>query len=367
MEKTEPKVETPPITNEKPSIGRDCQKCLTHLTRALDRVGSRPQSLLRALGVISHGGAGGSDDNNNGSKIYEPTQDGRGLLITLAHKSKEVGAIVGPASLDEGSSSHLQQGRKQGVNTEVSIDRGKKIPSSVASNGTKEGHVPLGRRLTNAATLLADGIRHSAEDILNDNGGVLTTSPAMVGSPSQPDQVVVQPEQKIGTTIAIECMTCGSDTRAEAGARAFVKGPEPLSIVLCSNRLSSQREVDEVLVHELVHIYDVHSRKMDLRDCRQLAYSEVRAAREAECSNSLTAFTANICAKDKATVATRNMFPDEGRKCVCDVFNEAMSDLAPFESSSSVASRPEISAFLKAGCVKDVTPPNPPFSRQSDR
>ena len=50
-------------------------------------------------------------------------------------------------------------------------------------------------------------------------------------------------------------MKCGSDTRAEGGARAFVRGPEPLSIVLCSNRLSSQREVDEVLVHELVHIY----------------------------------------------------------------------------------------------------------------
>jgi hypothetical protein len=34
-----------------------------------------------------------------------------------------------------------------------------------------------------------------------------------------------------------------------------------------------------------VHIYDVHVRQMDLRDCKQLAYSEVRAAREAECGN----------------------------------------------------------------------------------
>ena len=103
------------------------------------------------------------------------------------------------------------------------------------------------------------------------------------------DQNDISTNEKVSsnnvTTIAIECIQCGSDTRAEGGARAFVRGPDPLSIVLCSNRLSSQREVEEVLVHELVHIYDVHSKKMDLRDCRQLAYSEVRAAREAECRN----------------------------------------------------------------------------------
>jgi len=83
-----------------------------------------------------------------------------------------------------------------------------------------------------------------------------------------------------------------------------------------------------------VYCIDVHSRKMDLRDCKQLAYSEVRAAREAECFNSLTAFTANICAKDKAVNATRNMFPESGRKCVCDIFDEAIKDHAPFEKNT---------------------------------
>jgi hypothetical protein len=86
---------------------------------------------------------------------------------------------------------------------------------------------------------------------------------------------------------------------------------------------------------------DAHSRKMDLRDCKQLAYSEVRAAREAECSNKMTSFTANICAKDTATRATRNMFPEFGRQCVCDVFDMAMKDLTPFvnEDIKSVALR----------------------------
>ena len=112
-------------------------------------------------------------------------------------------------------------------------------------------------------------------------------------------------------------------------ARAYVRGPIPLSIILCSNRLSSQSEISEVLIHELTHVYDVFIRNMDLRQCHSLAYSEVRAARDAECHNSLTTFTRNICSKDKASVATKNMFPEEGRRCVCDVFDDAITDMAP--------------------------------------
>lgn len=44
----------------------------------------------------------------------------------------------------------------------------------------------------------------------------------------------------------------------------------------------------------------------------------------------ITSFTTNICARDRAIVATRNMFPEEGKKCVCDVFDAAVRDYAPF-------------------------------------
>mmetsp|Transcript_3674 Transcript_3674/g.8036 ORF Transcript_3674/g.8036 Transcript_3674/m.8036 type:complete len:394 (-) Transcript_3674:45-1226(-) len=379
------------------NIGRDCQKCLSYLTRALDQVGERPQSLLRALGVITH-----KDNDSNGYKLYEPTEDGRGVLISLEKKKREVAVNnKGLVSHDDGGS-HMQKGNErvrrnnmiQLQGSEVSISRNlgdnDAIPSPAPNNtndkqsisDTNGNDVTLVRRFTKAAHLLADGIRHSTEDIINNNDGnvggiVLTTSPAVESSTLIEHQNQVEiPNEKSVTTIVVECQVCGSDTRAEAGARAFVRGPEPLSIVLCSNRLSSQREVDEVLIHELVHIYDVHSRKMDLRDCHQLARSEVRAAREAECSNSFTQFTANICVKDKATVATRNMFPEDGKQCVCDVFTDAMNDMAPFEGDG------RNNPFFKAGCAKgssspvqqsnshaDFTSTTPPFSspRQSDR
>jgi cytochrome c-type biogenesis protein CcmH/NrfF len=87
---------------------------------------------------------------------------------------------------------------------------------------------------------------------------VLTTSPAIIHRPIFSAATTPPPpttKSKKITTIAIECVECKSDTRAEAGARAFVSGPDKLGIVLSSNRLASQEEVDEVLVHELVHIY----------------------------------------------------------------------------------------------------------------
>lgn len=93
---------------------------------------------------------------------------------------------------------------------------------------------------------------------------------------------------------------------------------------------------------------------MDLRQCHSLAYSEVRAARDAECDNSLTNFTKGICAKDKATVATKNMFPEEGRGCVCDVFEKAMCDLAPLGLKVDLNTAKESAGGERNGGGSDV-------------
>ena len=41
-------------------------------------------------------------------------------------------------------------------------------------------------------------------------------------------------------------------------------------------------------------------------------------------------YTANLCIREKANTSTRNMFPAEGKRCVCDVFDEAVKDMAPW-------------------------------------
>ena len=274
-----------PAASEK-KVDRECRKCQQYLTNVLNRVGgSRPQSLLRALGVISHpDSSSSSSSSGSSSKVYEII-GGRGVLISLQNDKESTADLqqqqVGIKQVDG-----INDDKNSNMHHGTVVDKMKKKHTIHKNYKTEEGqnikinnnnNIPLSRRITKVAEYM---------DGLVPNGDLLTTSPVAVDNTDQND---ISSNEKVSsnkvTTIAIECIQCGSDTRAEGGARAFVRGPDPLSIVLCSNRLSSQREVEEVLVHELVHIYDVHSKKMDLRDCRQLAYSEVRAAREAECRN----------------------------------------------------------------------------------
>ena len=218
-------------------IDKDCQKCIKYLKSALEKVGSRPHSLLHALGVISH-----TNINNNESKVYEPTSDG--VLISLENNNNN-----NKEELATNSSNvlvNLQSGKKHDdVSNINNVSKQQHIVETTASSNQERKEVTLARRITKVA-----------EYMLNNDGAhsVLTTSPTANAQQSDIETEIEDPTKKI-TTIAIECMKCGTDTRAESGARAYVRGPEPLSIVLCSNRLGSQREVDEVLVHELVHIY----------------------------------------------------------------------------------------------------------------
>lgn len=324
--------------SRKSSLSAECEACVSYLTRSLDRTGSKQQSLLRAMGVVTHqitspiaGGGGGGEVVEE--KLYQRSRDGRGILVQL--KSKE---LIMPTTTSSSSSSVMNRtavttrSAQHNESTNGERTNGDIIDNKVQHQSIETGHNTTST-LRNRLTKLVEGIRHSADDIIQQqhhDDSVISTSPNHNHHQQHPSSNVNQNVKPKITTIAIECQSCGSDTRAEAGARAYVKGPEPLSIVLCSNRLSSQREIDEVLLHELIHIYDIKERKLDLTKCNQLAYSEVRAAREAECSNSLTAFTGKMCSKDKATVATKNMFPDTARKCVCDVFEDAMNDHSPF-------------------------------------
>lgn len=108
-------------------------------------------------------------------------------------------------------------------------------------------------------------------------------------------------------------------------------GPKPLSVVICHNRvLSDPEELSEILTHELVHLYDVQSSRLDLQQCENLAYSEIRAAKAAECRNTWNQLQ-TFCVKQKAICATKNLFPSRGRNCVHKVFARAFADSQPFK------------------------------------
>eukprot|EP00903_Cladosiphon_okamuranus_P017858 g16435.t1 len=147
------------------------------------------------------------------------------------------------------------------------------------------------------------------------------------GDTAESDSAAAEPKGGL----RLECRVC-PPTGPAGGARAYLEAPPP-GIVLCANRLGSQREVEEAAVHELVHAYDYLVVGLPLLDCQSLAYSEVRAAREAECSKASRSFLCSFfrkkCVRSTAARSTEGLFPGMGAGCVDSVFDAAYQDEGP--------------------------------------
>ena len=78
---------------------------------------------------------------------------------------------------------------------------------------------------------------------------------------------------------------------------------------------------------------------MDLTNCAELAYSEIRAAREAEChyTPQVCSWFKKQCVKSTATRSTATLFPEEGAKCVMGVFETAFRDMGPQQLHAGLA------------------------------
>ena len=198
-----------------------------------------------------------------------------------------------------------------------------------------------------------------------------TLQATSAGSPSSPQ--LIDKDKKDSNDgnnnhewMQIICKPC-ANRGPEAGARAFVMGPTPLSMVVCNNRLQGTTpeakvaEMEEILTHEFMHVYDVRQMQLDLRDCETLAYSEVRAARQAECA---TSWTPQACTRVKAQTATQNLFPTMGASCIRTVWGKAYRDTRPFGEKPAASAS---SATTKIGTENSTNKSNANQSFFSDR
>ncbi|KAG3190043.1 hypothetical protein PC128_g11515 [Phytophthora cactorum] len=143
------------------------------------------------------------------------------------------------------------------------------------------------------------------------------------------------------------CLDCRDDG-PEGNARAFFSAPPP-TVVFCANRLHSAREVEETMVHELIHAYDFTVRKMDITKSDILACSEIRSARESECYQKAKLLETVLpdveffkksarwlnarCVREHAVRSTSSMFPAEAREEVDKMFDQCFTDHSPFKTS----------------------------------
>jgi hypothetical protein len=136
--------------------------------------------------------------------------------------------------------------------------------------------------------------------------------------------------------IKISCIDCS--TRG-VKARGFLE-VNPTAIKICADRIHP-KEVKMLVDHELVHAYDYSLGRCDFSTGKGLAYSEVRAAREAECSGwFLHEYFRADCIKDHATRSTLNLFPQGAAGFVEEVYESAILDLEPYHSSENSACKP---------------------------
>lgn len=145
----------------------------------------------------------------------------------------------------------------------------------------------------------------------------------------------------------------GVDEVTNDGNKAVIL-PE---IILLPERIyGGEAEIREIIKHEMVHAYDHCIRRRDLRVSDELACSEIRAAREAECaacgtnpfirlSCAYVPMSGPICERLKkecvgevAIKAMETVFPSqqEARESVKRMFSVCYRDLEIFSTTASV-------------------------------
>jgi hypothetical protein len=264
-----------------------CSPCAKLLQEVLNTSTSRPRVLLQSIMGISN------DDTNTAQK--------QEVLWRIIPNGVEV-AIPTDETAARGEQQHLDSNR-----------------SSLRRRWTRWLETDMAETATPTTQLSHHGttINSSRSNSLQRRPTLQLATSSLTTPPSATTQATTTASASSASSsssppatewLSLSCRTC-ADTGPEANARAFCMGPTPLSVVVCTNRLlhlqkttcdddnnnnnhtaaassaAALAEMEEILTHELVHVYDVRQLKLDLRDCENLAYSEVRAAREAECAS----------------------------------------------------------------------------------
>eukprot|EP01035_Chromulina_nebulosa_P036363 gene36363-48982_t len=100
----------------------------------------------------------------------------------------------------------------------------------------------------------------------------------------------IELEKRRPNSVMIQCDECKS-SGVESRARGFLVNGNPLKIIVCANKInfdsanSGKEVIKEIVLHELVHANDYRTNVCDFSTCEGLAYTEVKAARAAECAS----------------------------------------------------------------------------------
>lgn len=123
---------------------------------------------------------------------------------------------------------------------------------------------------------------------------------------------------------------------AETCPRGLAGGYDPINnqIVVCANECTTSERVENILAHELVHLYDYCVRDLDLKRDDHLACTEIRAANLIHCQAPMDHLKGHRnCVKAKAAGSVsviRGISRERATTLVDRVLTQCLKDLEPF-------------------------------------
>ena len=141
----------------------------------------------------------------------------------------------------------------------------------------------------------------------------------------------------------IKCSPCSNENNFRmSGGFTIDPSTQSPQIIICENEKLSRQTLEDTLLHELIHAYDVCRAKIDFTQCLQHACTEVRAsALSGECNFSREIRRGNFqiqkgyqnCVERRAikSVTANPYCRNIAREAVESVFARCFSDTLPFE------------------------------------
>jgi len=134
----------------------------------------------------------------------------------------------------------------------------------------------------------------------------------------------------------VTCRQC-KGTAAEAKGKRGYYDPNFKRVVICCDQMSSYHDVEETLVHELVHAFDAN-RGGNLSILQRLACSEVRASVLGQCAQVWPSFSKRKCVFDDAVASTsQHVDTQEAARVVSEIFENCYHDRTPFHNAQRPA------------------------------
>ncbi|KAK9761945.1 Mitochondrial inner membrane protease ATP23 [Basidiobolus ranarum] len=103
-------------------------------------------------------------------------------------------------------------------------------------------------------------------------------------------------------------------------------------IVICCEAIHSQKDLEETVIHELVHAYDAGRKGNFTTPCHNVACSEIRASALGQCANVWPLFRKRECTRREAINSTLSHCKN-AEQVVNEVFDKCFKDTSPFPPS----------------------------------